>query len=69
MSTLRIIAWSATIIFTLLFIFRWVRLFSIETPGSSMGYATPYVLGLFLGNAIIPAILWIAVHFREGKKK
>jgi len=34
-----------------------------------MGFATSYVLGVFAGHAIIPAILWIAVYFREGKKK
>jgi len=68
MSTLRIIAWSVTILFTLLFIVKWVRLFSIKTDAGPLGFATPYVLGMFTGLAIIPAIIWIIVYFKEGKK-
>jgi len=45
-----------------------VRLFSIKTYAGSLGFATPYVLGMFTGLAIIPAIIWIIVYFKEGKK-
>jgi len=68
MTTLRKITWGVTILFLLLFIVRWGIAFTIETSVGSLGFATPYILGIFLGNALIPSILWVVVYFKEIKK-
>lgn len=69
MSTIRIVAWGVTVLFALIFLVKWIYLFSIETPNGSLGFATPYILGIFMGNAIIPGALWLIVYFQEKKKK
>ena len=54
-----IAAWITTGIFGILFIIRMVALSKIQTEYGSPVSSPPYVLGVFLGNALIPGILWI----------
>jgi len=68
MKPIRIIAWIVTAIFGLLFLISWGKALSVNTPYGSPGTSIPYIVGMFMGQAIIPGIFWIITYFVERKK-
>lgn len=61
MRPIKITAWIVTGIFTLWFFIRIAALANIQTRYGSPATSPPVILGLFLGCALIPGILWLIV--------
>jgi hypothetical protein len=67
MSNIKIAAWVASIICTVLFIARIAALSKIQTAYGSPASSPPVIFGLFIACAIIPGILWIIVATKKSK--
>lgn len=61
MRPIKIAAWIATGVFSIVFISRMVALSNIQTKYGSPVLSPPYVLGILLACALIPGVLWIIV--------
>ncbi len=60
-STMVIISWVITAIFTVLFFIRLA--YFLENYGNAQFLVIfPYVLGMLVGNAIIPSVFWLITY-------
>jgi len=67
MRRIKITAWIATGIFTLLFFIYIALLSNIQTRYGSPATSPPYILGSLIACALIPGILWIVVILTKNK--
>lgn len=68
MRSIKVIAWIVTGIFTLLFLTRIIVFMSASSNTISDAHTFGYVIGLLLGSAVIPGILWLIVDLTKKKK-
>ena len=61
------ISWIVTGIFALLFFISWGNAAKIQTPYGSPASSPPYILGMLIGNGLIPGILWLITYFTAPK--
>jgi hypothetical protein len=66
-STMVTISWIVTGIFALLFFISWGNAAKIQTPYGSPASSPPVILGMLIGNGIIPGILWLITYFTAPK--
>ena len=67
---MRVIAWTVTILFGALFIYKWISSLTIQNNNEIQGLSLTYIVGLFIGYAIIPLILWVYIYSRKnGRRK
>ena len=67
---MRVIAWTITILFGALFIYKWISSLTTQNNNEIQGLSLTYVVGLFIGHAIIPLILWVYIYSRKnGRRK
>jgi hypothetical protein len=66
-STMVTISWIATAIFTILFLISWGNAAKIQTSYGSPASSPAYILGMLIGNGLIPGILWLITYFTAPK--
>lgn len=66
-STMVAISWTVTIIFGIVFIISWINAANVQTSYGSPASSFPYILGMLIGNSIIPGILWIITYLTSTK--
>lgn len=66
-STMVIISWIVTVIFAITLVIAWVNAAKIQTPYGSPASSLPYILGMLIGNGLIPGILWLITYFTAPK--
>jgi hypothetical protein len=66
-STMVTISWIVTVIFAILLLISWSSAAKIQTPYGSPASSLPYILGMIIGNGLIPGILWLITYFTAPK--
>lgn len=68
---MRVIAWTVTILFGALFIYKWISSLTTQTNNEIQGLSLTHIVGLFIGHAIIPLILWVYIYSKKkgGRKR
>lgn len=66
---MRVFAWTITILFGALFIYKWISSLTTQNNNEIQGLSLTYVVGLFIGHAIIPPILWVYIYSSKNGKK
>jgi len=61
------ISWIVTVIFAILLLISWSSAAKIQTPYGSPASSLPYILGMIIGNGLIPGILWLITYFTAPK--
>ena len=61
------ISWIVTVIFAILLLITWVNAAKIQTPYGSPASSLPYILGMLIGNGLIPGIFWLITYFTAPK--
>lgn len=66
-STMVTISWIVTVIFAFLLLITWFNAAKIQTPYGSPASSLPYILGMLIGNGLIPGIFWLITYFTAPK--
>ncbi len=66
-STMVTISWIVTVIFAIILLITWSYAAKIQTPYGSPASSLPNILGMLIGNGLIPGILWLITYFTAPK--
>jgi hypothetical protein len=66
-TTMVTISWIVTGIFAILFLISLGNAAQIQTPYGSPASSPAYILGMLIGNGLIPGILWLITYFTATK--